>query len=61
MAKTLVEKVASPKPDITIFKITGVLGYHENEVLEKFFTECDKKNITKLIVDFSDLGSLGGG
>lgn len=61
MAKTVVEKVASPKPDVSIFKISGVLGYHENEVLTKFFSECSRKNITKLILEFSDLGSLGGG
>jgi hypothetical protein len=61
MAKTVVEKVASPNPDVSIFKVSGVLGYHENEVLAKFFGECEKKNLTKLIVDFTDLGSLGGG
>jgi HD-GYP domain-containing protein (c-di-GMP phosphodiesterase class II) len=61
MAKTLVEKVASPKPDVTIFRISGTLGYHENDVIARFFTECEKKNITKLVMDFSSLTSLGGG
>jgi hypothetical protein len=61
MAKTVVEKLASPKPDVSIFKISGVLGYHENDVLKKFFDECGRKKITKLILDFSNLGSLGGG
>jgi HD-GYP domain-containing protein (c-di-GMP phosphodiesterase class II)/anti-anti-sigma regulatory factor len=61
MAKTLVEKVTSPAPDVSIFKISGVLGYHENTVIEKFFGECGKKNIRRLVIDFSGLGSLGGG
>ncbi len=61
MAKTVVEKVTSPNPDVSIFKISGVLGYHENAVLTKFFGECVKKGMTRLIMDFSELGSLGGG
>jgi hypothetical protein len=61
MAKTVVEKVPSPNTDISIFKISGVLGYHENAVLTKFFGECTKKGMTRLIMDFSELGSLGGG
>lgn len=61
MAKTVVEKLASSRPDVSIFKISGVLGYHENEVLKRFFDECERKNFTKLILDFSNLGSLGGG
>jgi hypothetical protein len=61
MAKTVVEKVNSPNPDVSIFKISGVLGYHENAVLTKFFGGCVKKSMTRLIMDFSELGSLGGG
>jgi hypothetical protein len=61
MAKTVVQKVDSPDPDVTIFKISGTLGFHENQVLAKFFDECSSRNIRKLILDFSDLGSLGGG
>ncbi|MCZ6766871.1 MAG: HD domain-containing protein [bacterium] len=61
MPKTLVEKVSSPETDVTIFKISGTLGFHENEVLVKFFTECAKKGVSKLIFDFSALTSLGGG
>ena len=61
MAKTVVKKIDSPHPDVTIFKINGVLGYHENSVLEKFFGECSKRGIKKLIMDFSELSSLGGG
>jgi hypothetical protein len=61
MAKTLVEKVDSPDLDVTIFKISGTLGYHENQVLTKFFNECSSRGIHKLVMDFSDLGSLGGG
>lgn len=61
MAKTLVEKVDSPDLNVTIFKISGTLGFHENKVLTKFFGECSSRNIVKLIIDFSNLGSLGGG
>jgi hypothetical protein len=61
MAKTVVQKVASPDPDVTIFKISGTLGFHENAVLAKFFDECASRGIHKLVIDFSDLGSLGGG
>jgi hypothetical protein len=61
MAKTVVEKVNSPNSDVSIFKISGVLGYHENAVLTKFFCECVRKGMTRLIMDFSELGSLGGG
>ncbi|MEE9270045.1 MAG: HD domain-containing phosphohydrolase [Candidatus Krumholzibacteria bacterium] len=61
MAKTLVEKVTSSNPDVSIFKISGTLGFHENQVLVKFFKECAKKKISKLIMDFSELSSLGGG
>ncbi len=61
MAKTVVEKVDSPDLDVTIFKISGTLGFHENQVLVKFFNECSTRDIHKLVLDFSDLSSLGGG
>lgn len=61
MAKTVVEKITSTRPDVSIFKISGTLGYHENQVLAKFFGECRRKEIKKLIMDFSSLTSLGGG
>jgi hypothetical protein len=61
MVKTVVQKLDSPDPDVTIFKVTGTLGFHENKVLAKFFEECSSRNIHKLIIDFSELSSLGGG
>ncbi len=61
MAKTVVQKVESSDPDVTIFKISGTLGFHENKVLAKFFDECSSREIHNLVIDFSDLGSLGGG
>ncbi|UCG51957.1 MAG: HD domain-containing protein [Candidatus Latescibacterota bacterium] len=61
MAKTLVEKVDSPDLDVTIFKISGTLGFHENQVLTKFFNECSGRGIKNLVMDLSELGSLGGG
>ncbi|MEJ2722018.1 MAG: hypothetical protein P8181_12905, partial [bacterium] len=61
MAKTLVERLDSPDLDVTIFKISGTLGFHENQVLTKFFNECTGRGIERLVMDFSELGSLGGG
>ena len=61
MTKTFIEKVASPSQEIAIFKVGGTLGYHENETLKKFFKECKKRSIAKVILDFSLLTSLGGG
>lgn len=61
MAKTLVQKIGSPVPGLTVFKISGTLGFHENKVLVKFFEECASRKIQKLILDLSELDSLGGG
>jgi anti-anti-sigma regulatory factor len=61
MAKTIVQKVGSPDPDVSVFRISGTLGFHENKVLVKFFDECLSRNIRKLVLDLSELDSLGGG
>jgi len=61
MTKTIVQKVASPDPGVTVFKISGTLGFHENKVLEKFFQECASRKIDRLVLDLSELDSLGGG
>ena len=41
--KTTIEKLSSSSPDVTVFKITGTLGFHEKTVLERLFTECNRR------------------
>jgi|GEM_PF-4457487 len=61
MTKTVIEKLASSSPEVAVFRVGGTLGYHENKTLEKFFKECEKREIYKIVLDFSSLTSLGGG
>lgn len=61
MPKTVIEKSPSPSPDVTVFSVSGTLGYHEKDTLEKLFEECRKRSITKIVLDVSNLTSLGGG
>ncbi|MDP3939947.1 MAG: HD domain-containing phosphohydrolase [Deltaproteobacteria bacterium] len=44
-----------------VFKISGTLGFHEKETLEKLFGECRKRNISHVVLDVERLTSLGGG
>jgi len=44
-----------------VFKISGTLGFHEKETLEKLFGECRKRNIGRVVLDVEGLTSLGGG
>ncbi|MBI4720175.1 MAG: HD domain-containing protein [Chitinivibrionia bacterium] len=60
MTKTVIEKVASSS-EAAVFKVGGTLGYHENKTLQRFFEECKKRAIGKIVLDFSELKSLGGG
>ena len=59
--KTTIEKLASSSPDVTIFKITGTLGFHEKAVLERIFSECTRRGLSRLLFEVSELESLGGG
>jgi len=61
MPKTVIEKSASPSPDVTVFSVSGTLGFHEKDTLEKLFDECRKRSITRVVLDVSNLTSLGGG
>jgi len=61
MPKTVIEKSPSPSPDVTVFKITGTLGFHEKETLEKLFGECRKRRLHRVVFDVQGLTSLGGG
>lgn len=59
--KTVIEKSQSPSPDVTVFKISGTLGFHEKDNLEKLFRECARRGLTRVVLDVSGLTSLGGG
>lgn len=59
--KTRIEKLASPDPGVTVFKITGTLGFHEKAVLERIFAECNRRGLARLLFEISELESLGGG
>lgn len=59
--KTVIERSPASSPDVTVFKISGTLGFHEKETLEKLFGECRKRNIGRVVLDVEGLTSLGGG
>jgi HD-GYP domain-containing protein (c-di-GMP phosphodiesterase class II) len=59
--KTRIEKLSSPDPGVTVFKITGTLGFHEKAVLERIFVECNRRGLARVLFDVSELESLGGG
>lgn len=61
MPKTVIEKCQSPSPEITVFRVSGTLGFHEKETLVKLFSECKKRELTNVILDVEGLTSLGGG
>jgi HD-GYP domain-containing protein (c-di-GMP phosphodiesterase class II) len=59
--KTRIEKLSSPHSGVTIFKITGTLGFHEKAVLERIFAECNRRGLARVLFEVSELESLGGG
>jgi len=59
--KTRIEKLSSPDPGVTVFKITGTLGFHEKTVLERIFAECNRRGFARVLFEVSELESLGGG
>jgi len=59
--KTKIEKLASTSPDVTVFKITGTLGFHEKTVLERIFNECNRRGLARVLFEIGELDSLGGG
>ncbi len=61
MPKTVIEKSPSPSSDVTVFSVSGTLGFHEKDTLEKLFEECRKRSIDRVVFDLSGLTSLGGG
>jgi hypothetical protein len=61
MPKTVIEKSQSPSPDVTVFSVSGTLGFHEKDTLAKLFDECHKRGISRVVLDMAGLTSLGGG
>ena len=61
MPKTVIEKSPSPSSDVTVFSVSGTLGFHEKDTLEKLFEECRKRSIDRVVFDVSGLTSLSGG
>jgi hypothetical protein len=61
MPKTVIEKSQSPSPDVTVFSVSGTLGFHEKDTLAKLFDECKRRNLTRIVIDVGKLTSLGGG
>ena len=59
--KTRIEKLSSPDSGVTVFKITGTLGFHEKAVLERIFAECNRRGLARVLFEVSELESLGGG
>jgi len=59
--KTRIEKLSSPDPGVTVFKIMGTLGFHEKAVLERIFVECNRRGLARVLLEVSELESLGGG
>ncbi|MCD6378982.1 HD domain-containing protein [bacterium] len=61
MAKTLFQRVETDQPDVAVFRVSGKLGFHQNNKIEQLVEECLKREFSKVIFDFLDLSSLGGG
>jgi HD-GYP domain-containing protein (c-di-GMP phosphodiesterase class II) len=61
MPKTVIEKSQSPSPNVTVFSVSGTLGFHEKDTLVKLFDECKKRSLTHVVMDVAALTSLGGG
>ncbi len=61
MTRTRFERLELGDADSAGFQISGKLGFHENEKIEQLAQECLKRQFKKVIFDFSELTSLGGG
>ncbi|MDZ7859399.1 MAG: HD domain-containing phosphohydrolase [Candidatus Krumholzibacteriota bacterium] len=61
MAKTLFKRVEVDQPHVAVFKISGNLGFHQNNKIKKLVDECLRRKFKKVVFDFLDLSSLGGG
>lgn len=61
MPKTKFERLDTGGAQIAAFRISGKLGFHENLKIEHLADECLKRRFKKVVFDFSELTSLGGG
>jgi HD-GYP domain-containing protein (c-di-GMP phosphodiesterase class II)/anti-anti-sigma regulatory factor len=61
MARTRFERIEAGGPETAAFRIAGKLGFHENAKVEQLVAECGKRDFMRVVFDFSELESLGGG
>lgn len=61
MARTRFERIEAGGPETAAFRVAGKLGFHENAKVEQLVAECGKRGFTRVVFDFSELESLGGG
>ena len=61
MAKALFQRVEVDQPGVAVFKVSGKLGFHQNNKIKQLVEECLKREFSKVVFDFLDLLSLGGG
>ena len=61
MARTKLERVDLADPGVAAFRISGKLGFHENKKIQNLIKECQKRDFKRVVFDFSELSSLGGG
>jgi HD-GYP domain-containing protein (c-di-GMP phosphodiesterase class II)/anti-anti-sigma regulatory factor len=61
MTRTRFEKLDIGGADRAGFQISGKLGFHENDKIEQLTQECLKRELKRVVFDFSGLTSLGGG
>ncbi len=61
MAKALIQRVEVDQPGVAVFKVSGKLGFHQNNKIKQLVEECLKRKFSKVVFDFLDLLSLGGG
>ena len=62
MARTKLERVeVGVPPGVAAFRVSGKLGFHENKKIQNLVDECLKRDFKRVVFDFSELSSLGGG
>ena len=61
MARTKLERVDLADPGVAAFRISGKLGFHENKKIQNLIEECRKRDFKRVVFDFTELSSLGGG
>jgi HD-GYP domain-containing protein (c-di-GMP phosphodiesterase class II) len=61
MTKTIFERIETGSADLAAFRISGKLGFHENEKIKHLVKECVQREFGQVIFDFTELSSLGGG